>query len=1179
MNVRVIGLIFFLVLNLNEGLILHAQPVASFTVQPTGCLGEPLQLSNTSTSAANYVWDFCHNDLLMSPSPSTVLTLPTGSIYYYALKIVFSEGAWLAFVTNTAGPGLLRLNFGADLTSPPTITELGTLEGKLTSPGPIDLIYEGGVWYMFIANAFQNKITRVSMGNGLLAAPTLIEDLGNMGATLNTPFGLSLITGAGVHVVALANNGNNTVTLVDMGSSFTNAPVSNTSITDPSMIQPTGIDFISTGSNWYGLVSSFQGNGNPVLMDFGSSIFNSPTFTTLGMIPNGREVRLVKEGLNFNGFIRSSTNGIYRIQFGSDFSSSTLTNPVTTLQTESRSIEIIKDTPLWRGFTIEARTGKLVRLDFAADCSSAVSVNSSTDAQPQDVEYKASDNYYIELTAFDQNNLTDVTSQVISISTDVAPEGTIDADPGQCTGVSKSFQVNTNSTLVSYLWDFGDSGSGATDPISHTYTTPGTYEVSVQVEGQNSCRNIFKTSWKIYDPPVAAFDVPPGLICTNNEFTFVNKTSGDFDDLLTYQWFVDAVPSGTLRDMVHSFSTNGNSDVKLITSIPGCSNELTKTVIGILTGPTVDFTTTGKCNTDQIKFTNTSTGSIVGYLWDFDDGNTSTQTNEVHQYATVGVYDVTLLANASNGCQNVKTIPVNIYSNPQVDFSLDLPPFSCSGTPSQFNDLTPNPTDSNLNSWAWSFGDASGGTSTQRNPTFTYNTPGPYDVTLAVTTNYGCTESTQKTIQILTSPSADFSAGPTCLNQPSAFTSPADTNITSWLWKIGTGTYTDANPVHVFGTSGDFSAQLTTTASNGCIAVTNKTITVPLPPTLDFTTANNCSGQQTTFTDNSQAGSDLIAEWLWNFTGSNTGTTNPAQFSYSTAGDYSVNMTTTHQSGCVYSLTKSITINPSPTAGFMATPENGPPPLLVNFSNLSLDAAASSWNFGDGTSGSTATSPSYTFTALGDYMVDLTATSDKGCQDVFSKVIHVIVPHTDIAVSNFSLFEDKTLGTVHPAVGVTNNGNYAIKSLLVEIDISGGGLITEIVETDLQPGQMEILVLQTGIVLRGSEQYVCAEVKLEADENQFDNRTCLTLENSVVFAPYPNPAQSELHLDWIAMQSGSLHLQLINSTGQEAFRQEISGLSQGLNQLVIDLSTLSPGIYVVVFDDGVTRKSFRQVIN
>jgi PKD repeat protein len=59
--------------------------------------------------------------------------------------------------------------------------------------------------------------------------------------------------------------------------------------------------------------------------------------------------------------------------------------------------------------------------------------------------------------------------------------------------------------------------------------------------------------------------------------------------------------------------------------------------------PTADFTSVVNCL--DVVFTDTSTdadGTIVSWLWDFGDGNTSTQQNPSHTYAAAGTYTVTL---------------------------------------------------------------------------------------------------------------------------------------------------------------------------------------------------------------------------------------------------------------------------------------------------------------------------------------------------------------------------------------------------------------------------------------------------------------------------------------------------------------------------------------------------------
>jgi PKD repeat protein len=50
-----------------------------------------------------------------------------------------------------------------------------------------------------------------------------------------------------------------------------------------------------------------------------------------------------------------------------------------------------------------------------------------------------------------------------------------------------------------------------------------------------------------------------------------------------------------------------------------------------------------------VNFTDESTGSPISYLWDFGDGESSTEENPVHRYGAPGVYTVTLTVTYEDG--------------------------------------------------------------------------------------------------------------------------------------------------------------------------------------------------------------------------------------------------------------------------------------------------------------------------------------------------------------------------------------------------------------------------------------------------------------------------------------------------------------------------------------------------
>src|SRR5438874_3333719 len=70
---------------------------------------------------------------------------------------------------------------------------------------------------------------------------------------------------------------------------------------------------------------------------------------------------------------------------------------------------------------------------------------------------------------------------------------------------------------------------------------------------------------------------------------------------------------------------------------------------------------------------------------------------------------------------------------------------------------------------------------------------------------------------------------------------------------------------------------------------------------------------------------------------------------------------------------------PPPTANFSANPTSGNAPLSVQFSDQSSGSITSrDWNFGDGSSHSSALNPSHTYNNAGSYTVTLTVTGSGG---------------------------------------------------------------------------------------------------------------------------------------------------------------------------------------------------------
>src|SRR5690606_23624764 len=124
----------------------------------------------------------------------------------------------------------------------------------------------------------------------------------------------------------------------------------------------------------------------------------------------------------------------------------------------------------------------------------------------------------------------------------------------------------------------------------------------------------------------------------------------------------------------YEFQNMLSHEIELKASIPGCESIVTKLISSISEGPLVDFSSVGFCQDSQINFVNNTAGDILSYQWDFDDGDGSTDTSPNHSFQSPGIFDVTLQASSSNGCQNSKTKAITIYSKPQDDVLLASTP-------------------------------------------------------------------------------------------------------------------------------------------------------------------------------------------------------------------------------------------------------------------------------------------------------------------------------------------------------------------------------------------------------------------------------------------------------------------------------------------------------------------------
>ena len=583
-----------------------------------------------------------------------------------------------------------------------------------------------------------------------------------------------------------------------------------------------------------------------------------------------------------------------------------------------------------------------------------------------------------------------------------------------CNGNATQFtdsSTTANGAITLRGWDFGDGSpfSTATNP-THTYSTGGTYNVTLVVTNTFSCTDTMTKPVKVYYNPVASSTHTD--VCLGDSVHFNNTSTIDpSTSISTYLWvFGDGSATSSLTNPSHLYVASGTKTVTMVaTSIDQCSNASTVTV-NVFDAPHSSFTFNNECLLQSVLFSNTSTNPTMGIIsnwsWNFGDGSpvNTTTLSPAHLYAAPGNYQVTLISHSSNlGCADTLKDSVTVYPMPVANFSFTN---VCLHQQMNFYDSS-KVSSGAIASRLWDFGDGTLPDATT-NPTHLYSNYGTFTVSLVVTTNNGCKDTVTKSVIIHPLPFAHFTLINVCDGSPVPFTNtstiPGGTDsVQIWKWTFGDGNFSNTkNTSHLYASAGFNVVQLLAVSNFGCAdSITKISIVNPNPVVLYTATDTlGCAPLCVNFQNASQIASGTNAHFLWTFgDGSPTSTLQTISHCYINDSVYAPILFTptlkvTSDSGCVTTISKNnqITTYPTPKAKFVALPESTSiiNPIIAT-KDQSTGANFWKWNFGDNDSTALSSPPPHTYADTGTYSIKLVVSTQYNCVDIASQTI-VIEP-------------------------------------------------------------------------------------------------------------------------------------------------------------------------------------------
>lgn len=469
--------------------------------------------------------------------------------------------------------------------------------------------------------------------------------------------------------------------------------------------------------------------------------------------------------------------------------------------------------------------------------------------------YTAGGVYTVTLTVKDTAGYSSASTETVTVG---APIARIQATPSLgATPLAVTADGSTSSDpigITTYTFDFGDGtvvGPQTNPTAVHTYTTGGTFTVSLTVRDRTGASSSASAQVRAVTPPSASLMVSPGQGATPMIVTAdASGSTPGTNPIASYSFdFGDGTKVGPQASATaqHTYTAGGGYVVRVtVTDTQGITAGATVSVTAV-NPPSAKIVLTPPSGGVPLGVTLDASSSTPGsnpiatYQFNFGDGTPagppSSTASVTHTYTAVGTYTVSVVVSDTVGISSTASAVVTVVNPPNA--VLTVTP-GTGGAPLTVTADGSGSTDpAGIASYTFDFGDGSPVVGPQASPkaNHVFATAGNFTVTVTVADAAQATAQATASVDVVASPAASLAENPISGYAPLSVIADASGSgagsfpIASYTFNFGDGTPVvgpQANPKssHVFVTPGSFTTVVTVTDTQGNSGTASQVINV-----------------------------------------------------------------------------------------------------------------------------------------------------------------------------------------------------------------------------------------------------------------------------------------------------------------------------------------------------------------